>query len=67
MSKGDKTKFSTNVEVSAILFESIKNYPFLHSTPYLVKVIIYAVKKDIPTIGAFLEARMLPFESSRKP
>ena len=32
-----------NVELATILFENIKNYPMLHSTPYIVKAIIEAI------------------------
>ena len=56
----DKNAY-TNIELASIFFESIKDYPELHSTPYIVKAIIEAVKNRLPGIGAFLDARMIPY------
>lgn len=63
-----KNKFSNssnlaNIELATILYEQIKDYPMLHSTPYIIKPIVEAIKKDVPNIGAYLEARMIPYTS----
>ena len=56
-----------NMEMALVLFECIKDYPTLHSTPYLVRSIITAVQKDLPGIGDFLDARMRKYEGMHVP
>ena len=51
--------------MATILFEGIKDYPALHSNPYILKAIIKAIKEDLPGIGTYLNARMIPFTSKR--
>ena len=55
----------TNIELASIFFQCIKDYPELHSTPYIVKAIIEAVKKRLPGIGDFLDARLIPFSKTQ--
>ena len=55
----------TNIELASIFFQCIKDYPELHSTPYIVKAIIEAVKKRLPGIGDFLDARLIPYSKTQ--
>jgi len=56
-----------NMEMALVLFECIKDYPTLHSTPYLVRSITTAVGKGLPGIGDFLDARMRKYEGMHVP
>ena len=60
----DKNAYK-NIELASIFFESIRDYPELHSTPYIVKAIIEAVRKRLPGIGTFLDATMIPFKETK--
>lgn len=63
--EGDEV--TVNMEMALVLFECIKDYPTLHSTPYLVRSIITAIQKDLPGIGDFLDARMRKYEGMHVP
>ena len=63
----DEEDIVVNMEMALVLFECIKDYPTLHSTPYLVRSIIAAVQKDLPGIGDFLDARMRKYEGMHVP
>ena len=45
-------------DIAQLLFQCTKDYPDLHSTPYLVEAIIKAVEKNIPGMGNYLDARL---------
>ena len=61
----DSNSISSNFELASILFDSIKDYPLLHSSPYLLKAIIRAVEIDLSTIGDYLDARMFTFSNKQ--
>ena len=51
-----------NNELALALFESIKDYSFLHSSPYLIQAIIIAIDNKLPGIGHFLDRRVKKYE-----
>jgi len=48
-----------NKNLAKTLFTCIKNYSFLHSSPYLVQAIIKAVKLEVLGIGDFIDNRIV--------
>ena len=52
-----------NMEMAMVLFESIMDYPFLHSSPYLVDSITVAISEDLPRIGDYLDKRIKPYKA----
>ena len=64
---GEESELLINMEMALVLFECIKDYPTLHSTPYLVNTIIAAISQDLPGIGDFLDSRMRNYEGIHIP
>ena len=57
----DLTKV-TNEAMAEIIFSNIKNYSYMHSSQIIHESIIQAVRIGLPSIGDYLESRMIKSE-----
>ena len=58
----DSNVLEMNMEMALVLFECIKGYQTLHSSPYLVNAITEAIDHNLPGIGDYLDARVRKYE-----
>lgn len=47
-----------NDAMAEVIFKYIKEYSFLHSSPFINDAIIKAIEISIPSIGDYLESRL---------
>ena len=59
----DNDVLEMNMEMALILFECIKSYQMLHSSPYLIKAITEAIEHNLPGIGDYLDSRIVKYEN----
>lgn len=44
--------------MAEVIFKYVKNYGFLHSSPFINDAIIKAIEMSLPSIGDYMESRL---------
>lgn len=57
-SSREKMEAAENDAMAEVIFKYIKEYSFLHSSPFINDAIIKAIEISIPSIGDYLESRL---------